>query len=92
MWENTRCREVNRNAKRNCDNIVQIGKDISTILFFAVMVHLCVYLPNQALLGGLVSNRWMFGLSIVWEHIKGMLETHPNLMVPLLKPMLLTRL
>lgn len=30
--------------------------------FFTVMVHLCVHLTDQTLLGGPVSNRWMYGL------------------------------
>ncbi|KAL4585273.1 hypothetical protein LXL04_009889 [Taraxacum kok-saghyz] len=30
--------------------------------FFTVMVHLCVHLPEEALLGGPVSQRWMFGI------------------------------
>ncbi|XP_062119368.1 uncharacterized protein LOC133833127 [Humulus lupulus] len=29
--------------------------------FFTVMVHLCVHLPDQVLLGGPVASRWMFG-------------------------------
>ncbi|XP_062094257.1 uncharacterized protein LOC133800316 [Humulus lupulus] len=29
--------------------------------FFTIMVHLCVHLPNQVLLGGPVASRWMFG-------------------------------
>ncbi|KAL5568137.1 hypothetical protein UlMin_024712 [Ulmus minor] len=29
--------------------------------FFTIMVHLCVHFPEQALLGGPVSPRWMFG-------------------------------
>ena len=29
--------------------------------FFTIMVHLCVHLPEQALSGGPVSPRWMFG-------------------------------
>jgi hypothetical protein len=30
--------------------------------FFTIMVHLCVHLPDEALLGGPVSQRWMFGV------------------------------
>ncbi|XP_057771556.1 uncharacterized protein LOC130992829 [Salvia miltiorrhiza] len=30
--------------------------------FFTIMVHLCVHLPEQALLGGPVNMRWMFGI------------------------------
>lgn len=30
--------------------------------FFTIMVHLCVHLPEEALLGGPVSQRWMFGI------------------------------
>ncbi|KAK9070391.1 hypothetical protein SSX86_010793 [Deinandra increscens subsp. villosa] len=30
--------------------------------FFTIMVHLCVHLPEEALLGGPVSQRWMFGV------------------------------
>ncbi|KAL4555403.1 hypothetical protein LXL04_038021 [Taraxacum kok-saghyz] len=30
--------------------------------FFTFMVHLCVHLPEEALLGGPVSQRWMFGI------------------------------
>ncbi|XP_062113352.1 uncharacterized protein LOC133824484 [Humulus lupulus] len=29
--------------------------------FFTIMVHLCVHLPDQVLLGGPVASRWMFG-------------------------------
>ncbi|XP_074323659.1 uncharacterized protein LOC141660567 [Apium graveolens] len=29
--------------------------------FFTIMVHLCVHLPDQVLLGGPVAMRWMFG-------------------------------
>ncbi|XP_062081341.1 uncharacterized protein LOC133786147 [Humulus lupulus] len=29
--------------------------------FFTKMVHLCVHLPDQVLLGGPVASRWMFG-------------------------------
>ncbi|XP_060970192.1 uncharacterized protein LOC133037268 [Cannabis sativa] len=29
--------------------------------FFTIMVHLCVHLPNQVLLGGPIASRWMFG-------------------------------
>ena len=28
--------------------------------FFDIMVHLAIHLPNKALLGGPVQNRWMF--------------------------------
>ena len=28
--------------------------------FFDIMVHLAIHLPNEALLGGPVQNRWMF--------------------------------
>ena len=28
--------------------------------FFDIMVHLAIHLPNEALFGGSVQNRWMF--------------------------------
>ena len=33
---------------------------IFPLAFFDIMVHLAIYLPNEALLGGPVQNRWMF--------------------------------
>ena len=36
--------------------------------FLTIMVHLCIHLPEQALLGGPVSTRWMFGyIKIICE-------------------------
>ncbi|XP_052181232.1 uncharacterized protein LOC127794290 [Diospyros lotus] len=35
---------------------------IFPLSFFTIMVHLCVHLPEQALWGGPVSSRWMFGI------------------------------
>ncbi|XP_062086451.1 uncharacterized protein LOC133792559 [Humulus lupulus] len=32
--------------------------------FFTIMVHLCVHLPDQVLLGGPVASRWMFGTEL----------------------------
>ncbi|XP_062118652.1 uncharacterized protein LOC133832303 [Humulus lupulus] len=32
--------------------------------FFTIMVHLCVHLPDQVLLGGPVASRWMFGIEL----------------------------
>ena len=28
--------------------------------FFEIIVHLAIHLPNEALLGGSIQNRWMF--------------------------------
>ena len=39
--------------------------------FFTIMVHLCVHLPKQALLGGPVAFRWMFGVERQMGFYKG---------------------
>ncbi|XP_022019939.1 uncharacterized protein LOC110920001 [Helianthus annuus] len=39
--------------------------------FFTIMVHLCVHLPEEALLGGPVSQRWMFGIERCMGTYKG---------------------
>ena len=60
--------------------------------FFTIMIHLCVHLPDQALLGGPVCRRWMLVWSVAWVHTRIMFVTLHGLMVQLLRRMLLTRL
>ena len=38
--------------------------------FFTVMVHLCVHLPKEALLGGPVHSRWMYPIERYLGHLK----------------------
>ena len=39
--------------------------------FFTIMVHLCVHLPEQAILGGPVQYRWMYGTERCMGTYKG---------------------
>ncbi|KAK9048338.1 hypothetical protein SSX86_032699, partial [Deinandra increscens subsp. villosa] len=38
--------------------------------FFTVMVHLCVHLPEEAILGGPVQSRWMYPIERFLGHLK----------------------
>ena len=38
--------------------------------FFTIMVHLCVHLPHEAILGGLVHSRWMYPVEQYLGHLK----------------------
>lgn len=38
--------------------------------FFTVMVHLCVHLPQEAILGGPVQSRWMYPIERYLGHLK----------------------
>nr|XP_043639223.1 uncharacterized protein LOC122610292 [Erigeron canadensis] len=38
--------------------------------FFTIMVHLCVHLPQEAILGGPVQSRWMYPIERYLGHLK----------------------
>lgn len=39
-------------------------------LFFTVMMHLCVHLPQEAILGGPIQSRWMYPVERYLGHLK----------------------
>ncbi|KAJ0492169.1 putative Transposase-associated domain-containing protein [Helianthus annuus] len=54
-------------------NIVKIMCKLEQIFppsFFTVMMHLCVHLPQEAILGGPVQSRWMYPIERYLGHLK----------------------
>ncbi|MFS7975181.1 hypothetical protein Hanom_Chr10g00877401 [Helianthus anomalus] len=54
-------------------NIVKILCKLEQIFppsFFTVMMHLCVHLPQEAILGGPVQSRWMYPIERYLGHLK----------------------
>ncbi|KAJ9542476.1 hypothetical protein OSB04_028982 [Centaurea solstitialis] len=41
-------------------DVMHVEKNIFPPSFFTIMVHLCIHLPDQALLGGPIACRWMY--------------------------------
>ncbi|CAH9090446.1 unnamed protein product, partial [Cuscuta europaea] len=51
-------------------------EQIFPMSFFTIMVHLCVHLPEQALLGGPAPPRWMFGIERRMGTYKGYVRNY----------------